>query len=70
MGGEVLTQGTELFVASGGSEIVKLVNISSATGFGGPSNDIDITNLDSTAMEYLQGLEDPGTAFSFGFESQ
>lgn len=69
MSGEVKTQGTEIFVASGGSAIPKLGNVTSLSGPGGSSNDIDITDFDSAAMEYLQGLGDGGTLtinYNFG----
>lgn len=61
MPGETKTQGTEMWVASGGSAIPKLGNVTSISGLGGSSNDIDITNFDSSQMEYLQSLGDGGT---------
>lgn len=61
MAGEVRTQGTELYVATGGTTVVKIGNIPNIDGIGGSSNDIDVTNFDSAAMEFLQGLSDEGT---------
>lgn len=62
MANEVLTQGTALYVATGGTVITKIGNVPNVDGLGGASSDIDVTNFDSTAMEYLQGLNDEGTA--------
>lgn len=45
---------------------VALGNWKSFSGFNGQRSDIDVTNLASTAMEYLGGLQDNGT-FDFGF---
>lgn len=62
MANEVLTQGTELFVVSAPTAVTKIGNVPNVDGLGGASSDIDVTNFDSTAMEYLQGLSDEGTA--------
>lgn len=46
---------------------IKINNINSFDGFDGEAEDIDITNLDSTAMEYRQGLREFG---NFSMEIQ
>ena len=55
----ITSQGSSLSI--GGSEIA---NIVSFTGFDGESAEIDVTNLQSTAKEYLLGLTDGGGSFS------
>lgn len=45
---------------------VALGNWKSFSGFNGQRSDIDVTNLASTDMEFLGGLQDNGT-FDFGF---
>lgn len=65
MAGELKTQGTEIFVldeTGSPQRIVKIANVSSIDGLGGSASEIDITNFDSTAMEYLVGLLDNGAA--------
>lgn len=59
----IQTQGTQFYISNGESTPawVKIGNVKSVSGIdGGTSNDIDITNLDSTAKEYAQGLKDSG----------
>lgn len=68
MSGELKTQGTELFMLddTGSPErVLKISNLTNIDGLGGSAGDIDITNFDSSAKEYLVGLLDNGTA-SFG----
>lgn len=62
MSGEVKTQGTKLQLAGTASPITytNTANVTSISGLGGQKGDIDITNFDSTAKEFLTGLEDPG----------
>jgi hypothetical protein len=65
---ELKTQGTELFLLdtySSPTRVLKIAKLTSVDSLGGAASDIDITNLDSTAREYLVGLQDNGTA-SFG----
>lgn len=62
MSGEVKTQGTKLKLAGAVSPVAytAMANVTSISGLGGQKGDIDITNFDSTAKEFLTGLEDPG----------
>lgn len=63
MSGEILTQGTEVWVLDTTQSPPALLKLANATGFpeyGPESSDIDATNLDSTAMEWLTGLPDNG----------
>lgn len=62
MSGEVKSQGTKLQLAGTASPITytNTANVTSISGLGGQKGDIDITNFDSTAKEFLTGLEDPG----------
>lgn len=65
---ELKTQGSELFLLdtfSSPTRVLKIAKLTSVDSLGGAASDIDITNLDSTAREYLVGLQDNGTA-SFG----
>jgi hypothetical protein len=68
MAGELKTQGSELYLLdtfSSPTRVLKISNLTSVDSLGGAASDIDVTNLDSTAREYLVGLQDNGTA-SFG----
>ena len=68
MSGELKTQGTCLYALdnSGSPEqVLKISNLTNVDSLGGSAGDIDVTNFDSTAKEYLVGLLDNGTA-SFG----
>lgn len=68
MSGEMKTQGTQLFVLDDDSspdEVVKVGNLTSIDGVGGSASDIDVTNFESQAMEFLVGLPDNGTS-NFG----
>lgn len=65
MSGELKTQGTELFIldeTGSPQRIVKIGKLSAIDSIGGSASEIDITNFDSTAMEYMVGLIDNGTA--------
>lgn len=68
---ELKTQGTELFVLTGDSAgdspdtVLKVGKLTSIDGVGGSASDIDVTNFDSEAMEFLVGLLDNGSA-NFG----
>ena len=58
------TQGTEIWLldaTDSGNEVRKIGNITDIGEFGPVSGDIDVTNMDSTAMEYFAGLADNGT---------
>lgn len=54
------SQKTELFYLSAPAVMTKVANLTAVTGTGGAVSQIDITNLDSTEMEYLAGLGNPG----------
>jgi len=61
---ELKTQGTHLFLlddADTGNEVRKLGQITGGTGVGGEAGEIDVTDLDSEAMEYLTALKDNGS---------
>jgi hypothetical protein len=62
MSGEVKTQGTKLQLGSTGSPTTwtDTANVTSISGLGGQKGDIEVTNFDSLAKEFLTGLEDPG----------
>lgn len=69
MSGELKTQGTQLYLLDNGvspAEVKRITNLSNIDGIGGAASDIDVTNFDSTAREYLVGLVDNGQA-SFNF---
>ena len=59
------TQGTELFLideADTGNEVRKIGQLTGGTGVGGEAGEIDKTDLDSQAMEFVTALKDNGTA--------
>ena len=57
----ISAQGTTFEVSTdGGTTWVDIGEISSFTGFDGQSNDIEVSNLASTAKEYRLGLQDFG----------
>lgn len=65
MSGELKTQGTQLYVIdelNSPNSVLTVGNLSSIDGVGGDASDIDVTNFDSLAMEYLIGLPDNGEA--------
>lgn len=58
------TQGTEIYIlddTNSGSEVEKLGQITGFSGVGGQAGEIDVTDLDSTAREFVAGLKDNGT---------
>lgn len=58
------TQGTEIYLldsTDSGNEVRKIGQITGGSGVGGEAGEIDVTDLDSTAMEYLTGLKDNGS---------
>lgn len=58
------TQGTELFLldeTNSGSEVQKIGQITGFSGVGGTAGEINATNFDSTAQEFVTGLKDNGT---------
>lgn len=58
------TQGTEIFIldaTNSGSEVQKIGRVTGFSGVGGQAGEIDVTNFDSTAREFLAGLKDNGT---------
>lgn len=65
MSGETLAQGFELFLvdrltAPSTPTLRKVGNITNLGEFGGVADDLDTTNLDSTAKEKIRGLIDNG----------
>lgn len=65
MSGETRTQGTELFFGdtfNSPQAIKKVINVVDVGEFGPQADDIESTNLDSTAKEYFVGLPDNGEA--------
>jgi hypothetical protein len=62
---EMKTQGTELYVLDdvttpGTPAPLKIANITNIGELGGQTDDIDTTDLDSKAKEFIQGLPDNG----------
>lgn len=63
MSGELKTQGTQIWVldtTQSPAALLKIGNASQYGDFGPQGNDIDVTNLESVAMEKLSGLPDNG----------
>jgi hypothetical protein len=63
------TQGTEIWLLDAtdtGNEVRKLGNITDVGEFGPTAGDIDVTNMDSSSMEFFAGLVDNGT-ITIGF---
>jgi hypothetical protein len=61
---ELKTQGTELFLlddTDSGNEVRKIGQVTGFSGVGGEAGEIDVTDFDSTAMEYLAALKDNGS---------
>lgn len=56
------TQGTQLLISPAGSPpaFTQVKELVSFTAFDGQAQEIDITNLDSVAKEFLMGLQDWG----------
>lgn len=58
------TQGTEIYILDStdtGNEVIKVTNVISGSGIGGEAGEIDKTNLDSLAREFLTALKDEGS---------
>lgn len=63
MSGEIRTQGSQIWVldtTQSPPALLKIGNVSQYGDFGPQGSDIDVTNLESTAMEKLAGLVDNG----------
>lgn len=60
MSGEVRTQLTEVFILDTSTTIKKILNVADVGEFGPQADDIEVTNLESTAKEFLTGLGDNG----------
>ena len=63
MSGEIKTQGSQIWVldtTQSPPALLKIGNVSQYGDFGPQGNDIDVTNLESVAMEKLSGLPDNG----------
>lgn len=60
------TQGLQLQLGSEASPqtFTAIANVTSVSGLGGTKSDLDATNFDSLAREFLVGLEDPGSLSS------
>jgi hypothetical protein len=56
------TQGTKLYISPAGSppDWTQVKELVSFTAFDGQAQEIDVTNLDSEAKEFLMGLQDWG----------
>jgi hypothetical protein len=63
MSGALETQGTKLYIGNNASPIVytQVKELVSFQAFDGQANEIDTTSLDSTAKEFLMGLQDNGS---------
>lgn len=65
------TQGTELYYANAAATVLKVGNITALGEISSPADDIDVTTLDSTAREFVQGFKTPGDfTFPIVFNSQ
>jgi len=70
MAGELKTQGTQLWVVNGATTSLEVGNILSFNPPSPASDEIDVTNLSSTAKEFLQGLRDYGEgSFEINFSA-
>lgn len=64
----IKTQGIKLsYKASGSSEFVVLTDCLGIPELGGTKDKIEITTLDSTAHEYMNGLDNYGDSLDFQF---
>lgn len=63
MANAIVTQGFKLEIGNGSSPIVytEVGEVTSFDGFDGQASEIDVTHLQSTAKEFLMGLQDEGT---------
>jgi hypothetical protein len=65
MSGEIRTQGSEIWILDSTQSppaLVKIGNVVQYGDFGPQADDIDTTNLESTAVEKVAGLPDNGDA--------
>jgi hypothetical protein len=60
MSGEIRTQKTQVYICDTATTCTPIPNIADLGEFGEQSDDIETTNLDSLAKEYLTGLPDNG----------
>lgn len=60
MAGEIRSQGTEFWICNTATTVLKIGNITDIGEFGKQAGEIDTSNLDSAAKEYLAGLPDNG----------
>ena len=63
MSNEMKTQGTELYVLDdtiAAPAALKIGNITNIGELGGTTDDIEVTNLDDVAKQFIQGLPDNG----------
>lgn len=71
---KVKTQGTELYLldsTDSGNEVRKIGSITGFSGIGGEAGEIDVTDMDSVAREFLTGLKDNGTvSINFDYDPQ
>lgn len=60
--GALETQGAKFYIANAGSPTtyLQVKGVQSFSGFGGSAQEIDVTDLDSSAKEFLMGLQDFG----------
>jgi len=61
--GVIETKGTKLYFAgrtTSPGEIMKVACPTAINGLGGPGDQKDVTCLDSTEMEYVRGMKNPG----------
>lgn len=66
----ISAQGSTLHVNTGTTATpiwTKINGVTSYSGMDGAASDLDVTDLDSTAMEYINGLVDEG---KFSFEAK
>jgi len=72
--GKVKTQGTELYLlddSDTGNEVRKVGAITGFSGIGGEAGEIDITDMDSVAREFMAALKDNGTVnVNFDYDPQ
>lgn len=71
---KVKTQGTELYLLDDtdtGNEVRKIGSITGFSGVGGEAGEIDVTDMDSVAREFLTALKDNGTvSLNFDYDPQ
>ncbi len=58
------TQGTDIYLldaTNSGSEVIAIGRVTGGSGVGGEAGEIDVTDLASTAREFVTGLKDNGS---------